>query len=244
MDRNDSLAPFSSRGPRPGDEAVNPDVTAPGVGIVAARAAGTAMGSPVDEHYVAASGTSMATPHVARAAALLARRHPEWTAARLKDALISSAVTVDGQKVTEQGGGRIDARAAVLGAVSATGTLALGPFTSEATEPEVSRVLCTNSSDKDISLSLDAGLATEGCRKPAQGSVRLGADSLKVPALVRRGSSDGRSGPRGAGQVLRVRHRRRLRRYGARADYRERPHPGADPSDRPAEHRQGRQAGR
>ncbi|CAH9416658.1 probable secreted peptidase [Streptomyces globisporus] len=33
-------------------------------------------------------------------------------------------MTVDGQKVTEQGGGRIDARAAVLGAVSATGTLA------------------------------------------------------------------------------------------------------------------------
>ncbi|MFH9211979.1 S8 family serine peptidase [Streptomyces globisporus] len=140
------------------------------------------MGSPVDEHYVAASGTFMATPHVAGAAALLAQRHPEWTAARLKDALTSSAVTVDGQKVTEQDGRRIDARAAVLGAVSATGTLALGPFTSEATEPEVSRVLCTNSSDKDISLSLDAGLATEGCRKPAQGSVRLGADSLKVPA--------------------------------------------------------------
>ncbi|MGW0581674.1 S8 family serine peptidase, partial [Streptomyces sp. NPDC002920] len=54
VDRHDTLAAFSSRGPRYGDAAVKPDVTAPGVGIVAARAAGTTMGDPVDEQYVAA----------------------------------------------------------------------------------------------------------------------------------------------------------------------------------------------
>ncbi|MEU1281254.1 S8 family serine peptidase [Streptomyces sp. NPDC005805] len=182
VDRDDSLAPFSSRGPRLGDEAVKPDVTAPGVGIVAARAAGTSMGSPVDERHVAASGTSMAAPHAAGAAALLAQRHPHWTGAQLKDALISTAVTVAGQKATEQGGGRIDARAAVLGAVSATGTLTLGPYTSEATEPDVARLRYTNSSDKEVALSLDVELATEGGRKPADGSARLGATGVRVPA--------------------------------------------------------------
>ncbi|RDD85308.1 S8 family serine peptidase [Streptomyces parvulus] len=182
VDRDDALAPFSSRGPRPGDDAVKPDVTAPGVGIVAARAAGSTMGEPVDERYVAASGTSMATPHVAGAAALLAQRHPEWTGADIKDALISTAVTADGQKVTEQGGGRIDARAATLGAVTATGTLAPGPFTSEATTPDVSTLHYTNSSDTDVTLSLAVDLATEGGRKPAEGSVRLGSDSVRVKA--------------------------------------------------------------
>ncbi|WP_217167928.1 S8 family serine peptidase [Streptomyces sp. AC512_CC834] len=182
VDRDDSLAPFSSRGPRLGDDAVKPDVTAPGVGIVAARAAGTAMGDPVDEHYTAASGTSMATPHVAGAAALLAQRHPDWTGAQLKDALISTAATVDGQKVTEQGGGRIDVRAAGLGAVTASGTLVMGPFTSQDTEPVTSEVRYTNSSDKDVTLSLAVELATEGGKAPAEGSARLGADSVRVPA--------------------------------------------------------------
>ncbi len=67
VDRDDSLASFSSRGPRFGDGAVKPDVTAPGVGIVAARTAYTTLGDPIDANYVALSGTSMATPHVAQA---------------------------------------------------------------------------------------------------------------------------------------------------------------------------------
>ncbi|HEX6343723.1 S8 family serine peptidase, partial [Umezawaea sp.] len=68
VDRNDGIAPFSSRGPRVGDGAVKPDVTAPGVDIVAAKSSTGVIGTPVADGYVSMSGTSMATPHVAGAA--------------------------------------------------------------------------------------------------------------------------------------------------------------------------------
>ncbi|MFE4497149.1 S8 family serine peptidase [Streptomyces niveus] len=182
VDRDDSLAEFSSRGPRSGDEAVKPDVTAPGVGIVAARATGTGMGDPVDDGYTAASGTSMATPHVAGAAALLAQRHPDWSAAQLKDALVSTARTIAGQQVTEQGGGRIDLAAAALGAVTATGTVALGPFEAGDGQTRTATLRYTNTSDKEVTLALAVKLATGGGREPADGAVRPGSDSVRVPA--------------------------------------------------------------
>lgn len=65
VDKSDALADFSSRGPRLGDMAIKPEITAPGVDIVAARAAGTNLGTPVGTDYTTLNGTSMATPHVA-----------------------------------------------------------------------------------------------------------------------------------------------------------------------------------
>ncbi|MGW6014975.1 S8 family serine peptidase [Streptomyces sp. NPDC055210] len=182
VDRAGALAPFSSRGPRSGDDAVKPDVTAPGVGIVAARAAGTTMGDPVDAQHVAASGTSMAAPHVAGAAALLAQRHPGWSAAQLKDALVSTARTAAGQEVTEQGGGLIDVAAAALGPVTATGTVALGPFQTGGGETRTTKVKYTNTSGAAVTLALGVRLATAGGRTPAEGAVKLGSGSVRVPA--------------------------------------------------------------
>ncbi|MFB7780998.1 S8 family serine peptidase [Streptomyces bauhiniae] len=181
VDRDDSLAPFSGRGPRLGDLAVKPDVTAPGVGIVAARAAGTTMGDPVDPYYVAASGTSMAAPHVAGAAALVAQRHPDWTGTQIRDALISTAVTSTGQKVTEQGGGRIDVRAAAMGALRATGTLALGSFETGTRRTDASTLRYTNSSGSKLSVSLSVTL-TSASGQDAASAVRLGSHHVDVPA--------------------------------------------------------------
>ncbi|MFD3454353.1 S8 family peptidase [Streptomyces sp. NPDC058691] len=181
VDRDDSLASFSSRGPRLGDKAVKPDVTAPGVGIVAARASGTTMGDPVDANYTAASGTSMATPHVAGAAALLAQEHPDWNAQALKDALISTAHTVAGTKVTAQGGGRIDL-ATATGAVTATGTVTLPALQTDGTggQQQAATVHYTNSGDQPVDLKLAVALANaDGIALPA-GVVTPGSGTVHV----------------------------------------------------------------
>ncbi|SDG31753.1 Subtilase family protein [Lentzea fradiae] len=99
VDRNDGIAPFSSRGPAV-DGAVKPDVTAPGVGIVAAEA-GT-------QGHVAFDGTSMATPHVAGVAALLKQQHPDWTGERLKATVMASAKANPALTPFDQGTGRVD----------------------------------------------------------------------------------------------------------------------------------------
>ena len=114
VERDDSVADFSSRGPRPADGGVKPDITAPGVDVVAARAGtGQLLGAPVGEHHMALSGTSMAAPHVAGAAALLAQRHPDWTGTRLKSALTASARPNPASSVHEQGAGRLDVATAL-----------------------------------------------------------------------------------------------------------------------------------
>ncbi|MDF6045493.1 S8 family serine peptidase [Streptomyces sp. JH14] len=122
VDRSDALADFSSRGPRLGDMAIKPEITAPGVDIVAARAAGTTMGTPVDADYTSASGTSMATPHVAGSAAILKQRHPDWTGQRIKDALTAHAKSAADQTVYQQGYGRVDIPAALDPSLELSGT--------------------------------------------------------------------------------------------------------------------------
>jgi len=95
-------ADFSSVGPTPISLRLKPDVAAPGVDVL----------SSVPGGWASFSGTSMAAPHVAGAAALLAQRHPDWTVAQVKSALIQTGVdaTDDGSKLlspTFQGGGVI-----------------------------------------------------------------------------------------------------------------------------------------
>ncbi|HEU4425473.1 MAG TPA: S8 family serine peptidase, partial [Pilimelia sp.] len=63
VDKKDELAEFSSRGPRTGDGAIKPDITGPGVDIVAANSKDGFLGEP-GEPYTTLSGTSMSAPHV------------------------------------------------------------------------------------------------------------------------------------------------------------------------------------
>ncbi|MBE1491504.1 S8 family serine peptidase [Plantactinospora soyae] len=105
VDRSDELAWFSNRGPRTGDGGPKPDITAPGTDIVAARSSD---GPAPDQPYRTMSGTSMATPHVAGAAAILAQRHPGWQAGALKSTLMAAAVPHPELDMFAQGAGRVD----------------------------------------------------------------------------------------------------------------------------------------
>ncbi|MDG4786677.1 S8 family serine peptidase [Micromonospora sp. WMMD1102] len=192
VDRDESLADFSSRGPRLGDEGLKPDITAPGVDIVAARAAGTGMGRPVDDHYTAASGTSMATPHVAGAAALLAQAHPDWSAARLKDALVSTARSNPELSVFEQGTGRVDVARAVGQRLHATGQVDFGLHTDPdgtataragaAAVPVGRSVSYTNDGPTPVTLTLAVELVNVASGMPETDAVTTGSGTVTVPA--------------------------------------------------------------
>jgi subtilisin family serine protease len=98
---------FSAAGPTPISLRMKPDVTAPGSEVVS---------SLPHNGFGTLSGTSMASPHVAGVAALLRQRHPDWTVAQIKSALVSTGgpVYVNAKSstevlVTREGGGLIDA---------------------------------------------------------------------------------------------------------------------------------------
>ena len=103
-DRRPVLASFSSAGPTPVSLQLKPDVAAPGVEILSSV--------PVREgSWAGFSGTSMASPHVAGAAALLKQRHPSWTVEQIKSALVQTGTPVDDAgsiQPVREGGGLID----------------------------------------------------------------------------------------------------------------------------------------
>ncbi|MDD3072907.1 MAG: S8 family serine peptidase [Eubacteriales bacterium] len=85
----ESVADFSSRGPVVATWMIKPDVCAPGVDIIST----VPTHNPAAPHgYAIYQGTSMSSPHVAGAAALLAEAHPDWSVDDIKAALMNTAV--------------------------------------------------------------------------------------------------------------------------------------------------------
>lgn len=142
----DVMARFSSRGPNlPVQDVIKPDVTAPGVDILAAvdstdpTVPGTNPLAPPAFGLI--SGTSMSSPHTTGAAALLRALHPDWTPAEVVSALTSTGRT-DGLRKDDGttradpfdlGGGRVDltqaARAGLVLDETAADFLAANPAT-------------------------------------------------------------------------------------------------------------------
>ncbi|MFF4243648.1 S8 family serine peptidase [Streptomyces sp. NPDC001822] len=175
VDASDQLAGFSSQGPRTGDYGLKPELTAPGVSVLAARSH-LADG---DGLYQTMSGTSMAAPHVAGAAALLAAAHPDWTGAKLKDALISSAEATPKYTPYEAGAGRLDVAAAVEDTVFATGSAYSGYHLWPHPRGEKADRLVTYTNIAPAPVTLD--LAVHAPNAP-QGLFTLSSRKVTVPA--------------------------------------------------------------
>lgn len=88
------------------------DISAPGLAIVAAFPADEPVQNPLGSSYALWSGTSMATPWVAGAAALLLDRHPSWSAAQVAQRLRVTADPIS-EAIEGMGAGRLDVGAAV-----------------------------------------------------------------------------------------------------------------------------------
>ncbi|KQU21995.1 peptidase S8 [Bacillus sp. Leaf13] len=203
----DHLADFSSRGPVNGNYDIKPDVVAPGVSIFSTTP--EFINDPQDginygNAYVRMSGTSMATPHVAGAAALILQENPEYTPFDVKAALMNTSDDLKGNNsVYEVGAGRIDAYQAVHTDTSIkvwdktkniengnlveideqTGSIVFGRYYKKGNEPiEASKkVKVQNNSQEEKSFKLE--VEYHGERKGIQDAVKNGV-KVAVPSSI------------------------------------------------------------
>ena len=109
-----AFASFSSGGPRGGDSALKPDITAPGVSTVST-------GSGSGNGAATLSGTSMAAPHVAGVAALTRQAHPSWKVADINSAIVNTGDPgqVVGYRISRGGTGLVQPGMSTLAQVVA-----------------------------------------------------------------------------------------------------------------------------
>ncbi|WP_330466607.1 S8 family peptidase [Micromonospora zamorensis] len=185
VDRNDKLADFSSRGPLVTSNVAKPELVAPGVDIVAARAAGTNLQDPIDRYYEAISGTSMASPHVAGAAALLAQRHPDWTGTQLKAALVGAADPLSGVDAYAVGAGRLNAARALGGPTSNQPVVNLGTFAYP--QSGTSEAKLSWAGESTTVLDLDVSVVNHDGQSVPRGAASLSASRV----TLKRGATAG-----------------------------------------------------
>ncbi|MFD4637188.1 S8 family serine peptidase [Lentzea sp. NPDC058436] len=176
VDRDDSIAAFSSRGPA-ADGSLKPDVTAPGVGIVAAQNGTTG--------HVAKSGTSMAAPHAAGVVALLKQQHPDWTGALLKAAVMESAKANPALTVFDQGTGRVDVpKLLAQKVVAEPGTIDFGlhEWPHEDDEKVVREVTYHNSGTAPVTLDLGVDVKGPDGRPAPAGLFTVSPATVTIPA--------------------------------------------------------------
>lgn len=188
-DEAPSTAGFSGRGPSvtDGTALLKPDISAPGVGVFAAfPAAAAEAAAGANTTGVLLSGTSMAAPHVAGAAALLRQAHPDWSPAAVKSALVTTASRLT-NKGRALGGTPFD-----YGAGQVDVARALDPgLVYDAGEVEYQRYVCTSARYKGASTlpsyckaacGATSRLVAANCRAP-QGFRNYNAPSFSLPGF-------------------------------------------------------------
>ena len=178
-DLTQTTAYFSSHGPVMGSHGVKPDIAAPGVDITAARAGGRG-----DQAYIDMSGTSMATPHVAGAAAILKQQHPDWTGQQLKATLQNSVRAQSKPSIYEQGAGELDVAQAVTQQVTGPSTVDLGTFAWPHTAADKTTKLLTyrNSGTEPVTLTFATDARGNNGKPLPDSLIHFDVPSLTVPA--------------------------------------------------------------
>ncbi|WP_343994740.1 S8 family serine peptidase [Nocardioides dubius] len=146
--------------------AVKPDLLAPGLGVLAATSSATGRG-----RWDVLSGTSAAAAQVAGAAARVRARHPEWSQAAVRSALVGTAVPTAGDATLRQGAGVLDVDAAV--APGLVHDVAPGRYR---------RVLETGSGEVNQSALIVTGLRGSGSYRRTLTNVRANARYWSVRA--------------------------------------------------------------
>ncbi|NLG22043.1 MAG: S8 family serine peptidase [Actinomycetales bacterium] len=175
VDSDSETARFSSRGMTP-DHRVKPDIAAPGVAITGAAAGGG---------YTQMSGTSMAAPHVAGAAALVRQAHPDWSVQQLREALTSSVKSRAEDGVLAQGSGELWVPGAVEAQVLASSSVTLGEFAWPHTGKEqlTGEITYTNLGTKPVRLQLKVrDLQGPDGRSLPGNTVRLDRSTVRLAA--------------------------------------------------------------
>ncbi|GLJ40047.1 hypothetical protein SUGI_0819800 [Cryptomeria japonica] len=171
-----ALARFSSRGPYlPSPHILKPDVTAPGVNILAASLPTIASGYAID------SGTSMACPHVAGLAVLLKAVHRNWSPGAIRSAIMTTSYTFtdDHHPIADQGYDGSAATPFDIGAGHVDPQKALDPgLVYNLTWEDYVSYLCTLYRLPEIRLII--GKPIDGCPSGLQ----LGYDALNYPSLT------------------------------------------------------------
>ncbi|WP_165362801.1 S8 family serine peptidase [Promicromonospora panici] len=177
VDRTDTVAGFSSRGPSDA-MTLKPEIVAPGFEIMSDIPA--EFGVDGDQYRM--SGTSMAAPHAAGAAALLAQARPEQTAAQLRASLIGAAQPLEsddaGLSPSAQGAGKLDVAAAVDQRVTASPDAVSLGLADMGEDPARTRtVVLHNSGHRAVTVRLSVEEAVG-----STGKAELSARTLRIKA--------------------------------------------------------------